>query len=144
MHLKARVAEMNRYLPSSLEKAAQIIVDSEFVKREVVSHFGVKKLSALCYDIELHSRNGDLHRAVAQVAEAEADGKGEGDSSTIRPSAVELGRGPGLPVLDFSWAALSCSIGVLGRCESLGLRKTVASKPSTAKTVRTTQSQVRL
>ncbi len=40
-HPRIRVAAMNKYLPPAIERAAQIIVDSEFVKNEVVSHFGV-------------------------------------------------------------------------------------------------------
>jgi len=41
MHPESRVNAMNKYLPPSIALAVQIIVDSEFVKSEVVNHFGV-------------------------------------------------------------------------------------------------------
>lgn len=40
-HPADRVSAMNKYLRPSIEAASQIIVDSRFVKDEVVSHFGV-------------------------------------------------------------------------------------------------------
>jgi len=40
-HPVDRVRAMNKFLPRSVETASQIIVDSRFVKGEVVSHFGV-------------------------------------------------------------------------------------------------------
>jgi len=40
-HPKRRVEAMNKYLPRTIERATEIIVDSEFVRKEVVSHFGV-------------------------------------------------------------------------------------------------------
>jgi alpha-1,3-rhamnosyl/mannosyltransferase len=40
-HPADRVSAMNKYLQPSIESASQIIVDSRFVKDEVVSHFGV-------------------------------------------------------------------------------------------------------
>jgi len=40
-HPKIRVEAMNKYLPRTIERADEIIVDSMFVKNEVVSHFGI-------------------------------------------------------------------------------------------------------
>ena len=40
-HPVDRVRAMNKFLPQAMEMASQIIVDSRFVKGEVVSHFGV-------------------------------------------------------------------------------------------------------
>ena len=40
-HPADRVRAMNKFLPRAVEAASQIIVDSRFVKDEVVSHFGV-------------------------------------------------------------------------------------------------------
>ncbi len=41
MHPADRVRAMNKFLPPAVETAAQIMVDSKFVKDEVVSYFGV-------------------------------------------------------------------------------------------------------
>ncbi len=41
MHPADRVRAMNKFLPRSMETASQIIVDSRFIKDEVVSYFGV-------------------------------------------------------------------------------------------------------
>jgi alpha-1,3-rhamnosyl/mannosyltransferase len=40
-HPKERVAIMNRVLPSALETVQRVITDSEFVRREVISEFGI-------------------------------------------------------------------------------------------------------
>jgi len=40
-HPAVRVRAMNKFLPQAMETASEIIVDSRFVKDEVVNHFGV-------------------------------------------------------------------------------------------------------
>lgn len=40
-HPAARVRDMNRLMPKTMENATQILVDSEFVRQEVISHFRV-------------------------------------------------------------------------------------------------------
>jgi alpha-1,3-rhamnosyl/mannosyltransferase len=40
-HPIERVREMNRLMPRTIERATQIVVDSEFVRHEVINHFGV-------------------------------------------------------------------------------------------------------
>ena len=40
-HPAERLREMNRFMPKVVEHAAHIVVDSDFVRREVVSHYGV-------------------------------------------------------------------------------------------------------
>lgn len=40
-HPAVRVRAMNKFLPRAMETASEIIVDSRFVKDEVVNHFGV-------------------------------------------------------------------------------------------------------
>ncbi|NEX64481.1 glycosyltransferase family 4 protein [Noviherbaspirillum galbum] len=40
-HPAARVREMNRIMPGVVRDAAHIVVDSEFVRREVMEHYGV-------------------------------------------------------------------------------------------------------
>ncbi|HEX8957674.1 MAG TPA: glycosyltransferase family 1 protein [Burkholderiaceae bacterium] len=40
-HPPERVREMNRIMPETLKSAAHILVDSEFVRREVINHYGV-------------------------------------------------------------------------------------------------------
>jgi alpha-1,3-rhamnosyl/mannosyltransferase len=40
-HPAIRVKAMNKFLPQAMETASNIIVDSGFVKDEVVNHFGV-------------------------------------------------------------------------------------------------------
>ena len=40
-HPKERVAIMNRILPLALERVQHVITDSEFIRREVISEFGV-------------------------------------------------------------------------------------------------------
>lgn len=41
-HPKERVREMNRLMPDTVGRAGHILVDSEFVRQEVISHFGVE------------------------------------------------------------------------------------------------------
>jgi alpha-1,3-rhamnosyl/mannosyltransferase len=41
-HPRERVRQMDRWMPETVERAAQILVDSEFVRREVISHYGVE------------------------------------------------------------------------------------------------------
>jgi glycosyltransferase involved in cell wall biosynthesis len=36
-----RVRQMNRYMPKTMQKAAHILVDSDFIRNEVIEHFGV-------------------------------------------------------------------------------------------------------
>ena len=40
-HPPARVRIMNKLLPDAIERAAHILVDSDFVRAEVISHYGV-------------------------------------------------------------------------------------------------------
>lgn len=40
-HPAERLREMNRFMPKVVEKATHIVVDSEFVRREVMTHYGV-------------------------------------------------------------------------------------------------------
>jgi len=40
-HPAERVREMNRLMPHTVERVSQIIVDSEFVRGEVIAHFGI-------------------------------------------------------------------------------------------------------
>jgi len=40
-HPAERVREMNRLMPETVQKAAHILVDSEFIRQEVIEHFGV-------------------------------------------------------------------------------------------------------
>lgn len=42
-HPPERVREMNRFMPKVIEHAAHIVVDSDFVRREVISHYGVPR-----------------------------------------------------------------------------------------------------
>lgn len=54
MHPKERVRAMDRYFEPGLKRAAQIITDSEFVRREVIDVFGVKpdKVHAISLGVE--------------------------------------------------------------------------------------------
>jgi alpha-1,3-rhamnosyl/mannosyltransferase len=40
-HPAERVREMNRLMPQTVKKAAHILVDSEFIRQEVIAHFGI-------------------------------------------------------------------------------------------------------
>ncbi|HEY0844048.1 MAG TPA: glycosyltransferase family 1 protein [Noviherbaspirillum sp.] len=40
-HPSERLREMNRFMPGVIERASHILVDSEFVRQEVMSHYGV-------------------------------------------------------------------------------------------------------
>ncbi len=40
-HPAERVRELNRLMPETVERAAQILVDSEFVRKEVINHYGI-------------------------------------------------------------------------------------------------------
>ncbi len=40
-HPAERVREMNRIMPRAMESAAHVLVDSDFVKREVMEHYGL-------------------------------------------------------------------------------------------------------
>jgi glycosyltransferase involved in cell wall biosynthesis len=40
-HPVDRVRQMNRFMPKTMEAAAHILVDSEFIRREVIDYFGV-------------------------------------------------------------------------------------------------------
>lgn len=40
-HPDERLREMNRFMPGVIERASHILVDSEFVRQEVMSHYGV-------------------------------------------------------------------------------------------------------
>jgi glycosyltransferase involved in cell wall biosynthesis len=40
-HPAERLREMNRFMPRVVEQATHIVVDSEFVRREVMTHYGV-------------------------------------------------------------------------------------------------------
>lgn len=40
-HPAQRLREMNRFMPKVVENATHIVVDSEFVRREVMTHYGV-------------------------------------------------------------------------------------------------------
>jgi glycosyltransferase involved in cell wall biosynthesis len=40
-HPAERVREMNRLMPATVKNAAQIMVDSEFIRQEVIDHFGI-------------------------------------------------------------------------------------------------------
>lgn len=41
MHPPARVRIMNKLMPTAIERAAHILVDSDFVRTEVIDHYGV-------------------------------------------------------------------------------------------------------
>jgi alpha-1,3-rhamnosyl/mannosyltransferase len=40
-HPAARVREMNRLMPQTVERAAHVLVDSEYIRHEVIEHFGI-------------------------------------------------------------------------------------------------------
>jgi glycosyltransferase involved in cell wall biosynthesis len=42
-HPADRVREMNRLMPWVVERASHVVVDSEFVRQEVIDHYGVRK-----------------------------------------------------------------------------------------------------
>jgi glycosyltransferase involved in cell wall biosynthesis len=42
-HPPERVREMNRVMPTTMRTAAHILVDSEFVRREVIQHYGLSE-----------------------------------------------------------------------------------------------------
>ncbi|MBV8634580.1 MAG: glycosyltransferase family 4 protein, partial [Burkholderiaceae bacterium] len=42
-HPADRVREMNRVMPAAMENAAHVLVDSDFVKREVMEHYGLSE-----------------------------------------------------------------------------------------------------
>lgn len=42
-HPADRVRHLNRFLPSAIERASFVLVDSEFVRQELLSHFGVSE-----------------------------------------------------------------------------------------------------
>lgn len=41
-HPAARLREMNRFMPKVIERASHILVDSDFVREEVMRHYGVR------------------------------------------------------------------------------------------------------
>ena len=41
MHPRERVRAMQRHMPRTLERATRVVTDSEFVRRELVEHFGI-------------------------------------------------------------------------------------------------------
>lgn len=67
-HPAGRVKAMNKYVPLSVERAAQIITDSEFVKREIVKHFRVSP--AKVHAIHLGVGGHYVPRSAEQTAAA--------------------------------------------------------------------------
>ena len=57
-HPPERIRVMQRHMPRSLERATFVITDSEFVRREVIEHFGVEpgRIAAVPLGVDAHFR----------------------------------------------------------------------------------------